>query len=118
MRGSGFSMPTTEESMMKSRCAASPVSSRMERTEPLEVEMTPATILGPRPLEGGPPRAVGVGDAPGPQPRLPHAAERGHRLRIGACPEPDRQVVAAAPARERGDLGLVGDGPVRGEGAE
>ena len=43
MRGSGFSTPTTEESMMKSRCAASPVSSRMARTEPLEFEMTPAT---------------------------------------------------------------------------
>ena len=43
MRGSGFSTPTTAESMMKSRCAASPVSSRIERTEPLEFEMTPAT---------------------------------------------------------------------------
>ena len=29
--------------MMKSRYAASPVSSRMDRTEPLEFEMTPAT---------------------------------------------------------------------------
>ena len=43
MRGSGFSTPTTEESMMKSSCAASPVSSRIDRTEPLEFEMTPAT---------------------------------------------------------------------------
>jgi hypothetical protein len=43
MRGSGFSTPTTEESRMKCRCAASPVSSRIERTEPFEFEITPAT---------------------------------------------------------------------------
>jgi hypothetical protein len=67
----------------------------MDRTEPLEFEMTPAT----RPAS-----------------RTRRIAARG--LGIGAIPQAHRQVVAAPPARDRVDLRVVGDRQVLEQVAE
>jgi hypothetical protein len=66
----------------------------------------------PRLLEDRPHGAVRVRDHPGHEPGRPHAADRGEGLGIGAGPQTHRRVVAAAPARDRLDLRLVGDGEV------